>query len=191
VEELLVNAPETVKAKAREALRKGQAAAAQGNRAAASQEINSLATQIEYRAAGFPLDKVRADVHSAWEAARGAEPNWMAIAGSLKSALAEMHWVTRIEAYGLLRAYYETRDAAAILPDSPPQGKAYLRQAAKDLSETPGMAELAGKVLALAHKQGISVSDVREMVSKLGERLRLAQQQAAARYLKSNGSAQP
>jgi hypothetical protein len=123
VEQLLVNAPEAVKAKAREAATKGQAAAAQGNRAAAGKALNTLATEIEYRAGGFPLDIVTEDVRSAGGAARASEPDWAAIGETLKSALAQMHWVTRIEAHGLLTAYYEAKDAAAILPDSAGTGE--------------------------------------------------------------------
>jgi hypothetical protein len=191
VEQLLVNAPDAVKAKARSAVRQGRAAAAQGNRVAAGKALDTLATEIEYRAGGFPLNTVTEDVRSAWEAARAAEPNWAAIGETLKSALAQMHWVTRIEAHGLLTAYYGAEDAEAILPDSPAQARRYLRQAAEDLSDTPGMAELAGNVLTLTRKRELSVSDVRNAISKLSAQMRLSQHQAAAQYLKNGGSAQP
>jgi hypothetical protein len=53
------------------------------------------------------------------------------------------------------------------------------------------MAELGADVLTLTRKRDLTVSDVRGAVSKLSERLRRSQQQAAALYLKNAGSSQP
>jgi hypothetical protein len=178
LKQVLVEAPPVVKSAASQALEAGKAAAQKGERQTAVHKLDLLVDAVEYKLAAFPLRQVREDVHSASRSAALATPDWKATGEAIKSALAQMRWVTRIESQGMLAAYYAVANAQALWEqDRRPQAVRHLTEAADDLASLPNVSALATQAREVARVP--SAQGIDDLLSAVLKQVQSVQAEAA------------
>jgi hypothetical protein len=167
LKQVLVEAPPVVKS-----------AAQKGERQTAVHKLDLLVDAVEYKLAAFPLRQVREDVHSASRSAALATPDWKATGEAIKSALAQMRWVTRIESQGMLAAYYAVANAQALWEqDRRPQAVRHLTEAADDLASLPNVSALATQAREVARVP--SAQGIDDLLSAVLKQVQSVQAEAA------------
>ncbi|MCG6862566.1 MAG: YfdX family protein [Chromatiaceae bacterium] len=164
----LIQAPAEHRARAKQAVQEGRAAAAKGNRKVARQQLEVLEDELDYRWGLLPLSKIRGDVHSAEMALNPDPPYWQGIEEAMTSALQAVRWVTTTEATGWLSAYEATVNARYLLPGDAGRARSALQQAAVNLDGLPN----AGLLAKEAHKLAGEVHPELESVEALIRGLR-------------------
>ncbi len=188
IDEVLVYAPEAVRAKTKEAIGKGKAAAGKGDRETASAQLDVVTSSLQYSLGAFPLDKVKRDLDAAWATASLPKPDWAGTLEAVQSALATLHWFTRIPAHSLLTAYndvvraYVLASGPRLRPEQKQKVLDYLAKAKKNLSNTPGETPLAEETKALIDKVDPHASDIKLLLGDLQSQIQLERQRAEDQY---------
>lgn len=169
-----------IRAEAKKAVRAARTAMGSGDRALAREHVATLRSILEYRFDVFPLESVQEDVASAWRAASFPDPRWDGIRQAVESATAQMRWLSRPNAHGLLTAYFAVARAALLLPGNEPEARRNLRQAVAGLSERPGAESLAATAEALAGNKHLKSEDIAALADSIGRQIRQEQQRAMA-----------
>ncbi len=188
IDQVLVYAPEALKASAKAGIRNARAATARGDRAAASTQLDVVTSSLQYSLAIFPLHKVRQGLAAALAAADMPTPDWSAALQAVQSSLAVFHWYTQVPAHGLLSAYNAAVSAYALAagpqfrPDQRQQVLDYLGRAEKDLSDTPAGGPLAAEADGLIEKVEPQGSDIKMLLQDIQSQIDLQRQRAEDRY---------
>jgi len=197
IDAVLVYAPEPVKARTHEAIRKARAAAAEGNRERVAQQLDVVTSSLQYSLGVFPLQKVRRDLDAARASAGLAEPDWTGALEAVQSALAAFHWFTRVPAHALLSACNDVVSAyvlaAGPVIGNDQQWKAvdYLARAESALDSIADGKALAGKARKLIDSNEPQASDIRSLLNDIQSLIRSEQQRAEVQYWKSIGPGTP
>lgn len=188
IDQVLVYAPDDLKASAKAGIRKARAATARGDREATSAQLDLVTSTLQYSLGIFPLHKVKQDLAVALAAADMPKPDWTGALESVQSSLAAFHWYTQVPAHGLLSAYNAVVSAYALAAG--PQFRAdqrqkvvdYLGRAKKDLSDAPGAGPLAEEADGLIEKVDPQGSDIKMLLQDIQSQIDLQRQQAENRY---------
>ncbi len=163
----LIEAPAEHRARAKQAVREGAAAAAKGDRKAARQRLEVLEDELDYRWGLLPLSKIRGDVHSAEMALNPDPPYWKGIEEAMTSARQAVHWVTTTEATGWLSAYEAAVNARYMLPGNAAGARSALQRAAADLDGIRNAALLAKEAHKLASEPQPNLESVEALIRGL------------------------
>lgn len=197
IDDTLVDAPETMKARAHEAIHKASEAAAQGDRQRVTEQLDVVTSTLEYSLGVFPLGKVDADLQSAQATASLSPPDWTGTLEAVQSALASFHWYTQAPAHALLSAYDDAVNAyvlavgPAIRDDRQWEIIGYLTRARQALEGVPDGKVLVEQVRNMIDKGEPQGKDIRSLLDRIQYRMRDEQQQAEARYWKTIGPDTP
>jgi hypothetical protein len=167
LDQALIAAPAEHRLRAKQAVREGRAAAAEGDRRGARRHLEMLEDELDYRWGLLPLSRIRSDVHSAEMALNPDPPYWQGIEEAMRSALEAVRWVTTAEATGWLSAYEAAVDARYRLPDDAAGGRSALQRAARDLDGLPNAALLAREAHQLASQAQPSPASVEALIRGL------------------------
>ena len=168
------------RAQARAVVKAGRIAAKKGDRAAAGTQLDLLVSFLNYETGAFPLQGVRADLQSAWSSASLLpQPYWKGVLEAVQSALAEIYWVTGVNARPLLAAYNNAVNAYVLWPQRKQAAVDYLSKAQKALSILPDGATLAADAhrliektnLGLMGKNDLGDDDLKQFVAAIGRRI--------------------
>jgi YfdX protein len=186
LDRVLIGAPPPVKSAASQAVEAGKAAAEKGDRKTAKQRLDVLVDAVEFKLGAFPLAKVRQDVQSAARSAALPTPDWKAAQEATRSALAQMHWVTRVNSEGLLAAYYAIADAQALWKEGRrPAAVRDLTKMADELAKLPNGNALAARARQVALAPNVqAMNDLRSAVLR---QVQAVQAEAAKQYLAAEG----
>lgn len=188
INDVLMSAPDDIKTKAAEAVRRGRAAARAGDWAAASKQLDIITTSLQYGLGMFPLPKVEQNLDSAWASAILREPDWAGALEAVQSALATFHWYTRNSAHGLLAAYDQVVSAYVLATgphfrsDQEQQVVDYLAKAEAELATTPGGRRLAEEARGLVDKVKPSWSEIKQLLQDIHSEIEYERQRAEERY---------
>ncbi len=179
--------PAQTRAQARAAVRAGRIAAAKGERTAARTQLDLLVSFLQLETGAFPLQRVRADIQSAWSSASLPQPYWKGALEAVQSALGEIHWVTGVNARQLLSAYRDAVNAYVLWPEHKQAAIDNLIKAQKALSMLSDGAALAADAdrlikksnLGLMGKNDLGDDDLKQFVADIGRRI--DSERAAAR----------
>jgi len=163
-------APEN-RAQARAAARAGRIAAAKGDRKMAGVQLNLLVSYMPHEMGAFPLQRVRADIQSAWSSASLPQPYWKGVLEAVQSALGEVRWVTGVNARPLLGAYTDAVNAYVLWPQRKQTATDYLGRAQEALSELPDGAVLVAEAHRLVEKNNLGDDDIKQLVDDIGQRI--------------------
>lgn len=163
-------APEN-RAQAQVAAGAGRVAAAQGDRKLAGVQLNLLVSLLSHEVGAFPLQRVRADMQSAWSSASLPQPYWKGVLEAVQSALAEVHWVTGVNARPLLSAYTDATNAYVLWPQRKQSAIDYLGRAQQALSALPDGAGLAADAHRLMEKNNLGDADIKHLITAIGRRI--------------------
>jgi hypothetical protein len=189
IDDVLVYVPEDVKTSTHQAVAKARTAAGKGDRGTVSKQFDVVTSSLEYSLGMFPLYKVSRDVDAAWRSARLPEPDWAGSLEAIQSAMASMHWYTRVPIHGLLAAYDAVVNAYVLAidpqvrPDQQQQLQDYLSRAARELSMKGGSRQLAAEATALIGKSSPPTKDMKQLLNDIQSRIKHDWQQAESRYL--------
>jgi hypothetical protein len=187
IDEVLVYAPEEVKARTRAAVRAGRAAAGRGDRENAAAQLDVVTSSLKYSLGIFPLHEVERGLDTAEAAASLPKPDWAGALEAIQRMLAAFHWYTHAPTHGLLAAYNDMVSAYALAsdPDFRPVQKQqvldYLVKAEKNLRDTPGGEALAEETQALIGKGNAPASDIKLLLGKMQSQMRLEHQRVEGR----------
>ena len=159
------------RAQARAAASAGQIAAAKGDRKMAGVQLKLLVSYMPHEMGAFPLQRVRADIQSAWSSASLPKPYWKGALEAVQSALGEVHWVTSVNARPLLGAYTDAVNAYVLWPQHKPTAIDYLGRAQEELSELPDGSALAAEAHRLEEKNNLGDDDIKQLVDDIGQRI--------------------
>lgn len=159
------------RAQARAAASAGRIAAAKGDRKMAGVQLNLLVSYMPHEMGAFPLQRVRADIQSAWSSASLPQPYWKGALEAVQSALGEVHWVTSVNARPLLGAYTDAVNAYVLWPQHKPTAIDYLGRAQEELSELPNGSALAAEAHGLEEKNNLGDDDIKRLVDDIGQRI--------------------
>jgi len=199
IDDVMVYAPEAVKASTHEAIHQARAATAAVDRARATQQLDIVTSSLQYSLGVFPLLKVSRDLDAAAASASLAQPDWAGVLEAVQSALATFHWYTREPARGLLSAYNNVINAY-ILATGPvidnardPEWKAvdYLMHAQSELDKIADGKALAEKAGDLASQNEPRGSDIKSLLNDIQSQIHVEQQRAEVRYWESIGPHTP
>ena len=167
------------RAPARAAFRAGRIAAEQGDRAEAGTQLKLLVSFLHYDSGAFPLQRVRADIQSAWSSTSLPQPYWKGALEAVQSALGEIHWVTGVNAGALLSAYRDAVNAYVLWPQRRQAAINYLASAQQALSTLPDADALAADAQRLIKKNNLGEDDLKQFIADIG--LRIDSERAAVR----------
>ena len=167
LDEALVTALTDHQQRAKAAVREGLSLTAKGDRSSALQRLNLLEAVLDYRWGLLPLNRIRADVHSAEMALDPDPPYWKGINESVQSALDAVQWVTTTDATGWFSAYDEVVHARQQLPEQPQLARANLERAGKDLDGLKDATALAKQAHRLATQSQPTGKAVDSLLSDL------------------------
>ncbi|MCG6867123.1 MAG: YfdX family protein [Thiogranum sp.] len=159
------------RAQARAAARAGRIAAAKGDRKMAGVQLDLLVSYLPHAMGAFPLQRVRADIQSAWSSASLPQPYWKGALEAVQSALGEVRWVASVNARPLLEAYTDTINAYVLWPQRKQTAADYLGRAQEALSELPDGAALAADAHRLMEKSNLGDDDIKQLVDDIGQRI--------------------
>ena len=199
IDDVMVYAPEAVKASTHEAIHQARAAAAAGDRARATKQLDVVTSSLQYSLGVFPLLKVSRDLDAADASASLAQPDWTGALEAVQSALATFHWYTREPARGLLSAYNDVISAYVLAAgpvidngrDQEWKAVDYLVHAQGELDKVADGKVLAKKAGELARQDEPRGSDIKSLLNDIQSRMHAEQQRAEVRYWESVGPHTP
>jgi hypothetical protein len=182
----LIVVPRSTAGQARYVSRK-KTTAESAEKKSAMRPVNELMSAVRYDIQVFPLHKVQEDVNSARRSANLREPYWSGVVEAVRSALAQVHSFSNIQAHGLLQAYYLAADAYSLWPDQPEVIR-YLKKTAQELRKTGGSDAnvLAEHVEWLVKRNDLQPDELRFLVNDLRQHIQLQRQQTEMNFLRSD-----
>jgi hypothetical protein len=183
LDRILVTAPTPRRVAATRAASRGHAAASRDDRETAANQLDVLTDALAYRFEAFPLGTVRSDIESALESANLTEPYWRGALEAVRSASAQLHWLSRVDAHGLLDAYYAVADSYVLWPRNKSAARDALKRAASTLCKTQGSERLCQQAGALAKSDQVEIADILTVLIKLKQHIDTRQQSERAAFV--------